>query len=155
VHVFNILTGELDPEQDQRPGFHHAYKAVDEEIGGELIGGSLYALAEDERICPYHYHHGVEEWLYVVSGTPTVRTPAGERSLRAGDVVCFPGSPEGAHTVSGPGRVLVISAERWPAVVVYPDSDKVGTRPGPWGTHNIDRLNFRRGDAVDYWEGEQ
>jgi uncharacterized cupin superfamily protein len=75
--------------------------------------------------------------------------------LRAGDVVCFPGSPDGAHTVHGPGRVLMLSAERWPAVVVYPDSDKVGARAGPWGTHDEDRLNFRRQDAVDYWEGEK
>jgi len=75
--------------------------------------------------------------------------------LRAGDVVCFPGSPEGAHTVHGPGRVLMLSDEVWPAVVVYPDSDKVGARPGPWGTHTDDRGNFRRSDAVDYWDGEQ
>jgi hypothetical protein len=31
----------------------------------------------------------------------------------------------------------------------YPDSDKIGAGP-PW-----DRLYFRRGDAVDYWEGEE
>jgi hypothetical protein len=35
-------------------------------------------------------------------------------------------------------------------VSVYPDSDKLGTRPEELG----DRLNFRRADAVDYWEGE-
>ena len=111
-------------------------------------------MEEGERICPYHYHHGVEEWLVVISGTPTVRTPDGEQQLRTGDVVCFPGSPEGAHTVHGPGRVMMLSDEVWPAVVVYPDSDKIGARPGPMGTHTADRGNFRRKDAVDYWDGE-
>ncbi len=153
---FNVLHGALDPEEDSnvRPGYAHRGKLVDEEIGGDLIGGAVYELDDGERVCPYHYHHGVEEWLYVIAGEPTVRRPDGETTLRAGDVVCFPGSPDGAHTVHGPGKVLVLSAERWPAVVVYPDSDKVGARPGPWGVHDTDRLNFLRKDAVGYWEGE-
>ncbi len=153
---FNVFAGELEPRGGEaRPGYASRSTAVDEAIGGDRIGAALYELQEGERICPYHYHHGVEEWLVVVSGTPVVRTPDGEQPLRAGDVVCFPGSPEGAHAVHGPGRVLMLSHEVWPAVVVYPDSDKVGARPGPRGSHDGDRLNFRRGDAVDYWDGEQ
>jgi uncharacterized cupin superfamily protein len=153
---FNLLHGELEVEDEHaRLGYAQRSKAVDEEIDADLIGGAIWELAEGERICPYHYHHGVEEWLYVISGEPTVRTPAGERPLRPGDVVCFPAGPEGAHTVHGPGRVLMLSAERWPAVVVYPDSDKIGARPGPWGTGDEDRLNFPRDAAVDYWHGEQ
>jgi uncharacterized cupin superfamily protein len=156
VRRFNVFTDQLDGEdQEHRSGYSRRASAVDEAIGAARIGGAVYELDEGERVCPYHYHHGVEEWLVVVAGTPTVRTPDGEQRLRAGDVVCFPGGPEGAHTVHGPGRVLIVSDEVWPALVVYPDSDKVGARPGPWGTHDIDRLNFRRGDAVDYWDGEQ
>jgi hypothetical protein len=45
----------------------------------------------------------------------------------------------------------MFSANREPSISVYPDSDKVGTRPGE---HRGDRLDFRRLDAVDYWEGE-
>ncbi|MGI9185857.1 MAG: hypothetical protein ACR2GZ_13020 [Solirubrobacteraceae bacterium] len=37
------------------------------------------------------------------------------------------------------------------SMVVYPDSDKLGLRPP---AAPDDRLNFRRGDAVDYWDGE-
>jgi uncharacterized cupin superfamily protein len=157
VRRFNVLSGELEAEEEGnlRPGYAQRATAVDEAIGGNRIGAAVWELEEGERVCPYHYHHGVEEWLVVVSGSPTVRVPGGEQQLRVGDVVCFPGSPDGAHTVHGPGRVLILSDEVWPAVVVYPDSDKVGARPGPWGTHDADRLNFRRGDAVDYWDGEQ
>ncbi len=152
---FNVIEGELETDEDwYRPGYHRRSRRVGEAVGGRLIGGTVYELEEGERVCPYHYHHGVEEWLYVVSGEPTVRAPDGERALRTGDTVCFPGDPSGAHTVRGPGRVLVLSVQRWPAVVVYPDSDKLGTRPGEWGTHDADRLNFRRADAVGYWEGE-
>jgi uncharacterized cupin superfamily protein len=156
VRRFNVFAGELGPEDvGRRSGYAARSKAVDDAIGGEMIGATIYELGEGERICPFHYHHGVEEWLVVIAGTPTARTAGGEQLLRAGDVVCFPGSPEGAHTVHGPGRVLMLSREAWPAVVVYPDSDKVGARPAARGTHDEDRLNFRRGDAVDYWDGEE
>jgi hypothetical protein len=52
--------------------------------------------------------------------------------------------------VTGPGRLLVLSANREPSISVYPDSDRLGTRPADQN----DRLNFRRADAVGYWEGE-
>jgi hypothetical protein len=37
------------------------------------------------------------------------------------------------------------------SISVYPDSDKLGVRPPDGGE---DRLDFRRGDAVDYWDRE-
>jgi uncharacterized cupin superfamily protein len=156
VRRFNLLFAELEPEEEQflRPGFSTRSTRVGEVLGAALIGGTVYDLAEGERICPYHYHHGQEEWLYVVSGNPTLRSPSGERALRAGDVACFPRGPDGAHGLTGPGRVLLLSAQHWPEVVVYPDSDKLGARPGPYPQHLPDRGNFRRSDAVDYWDGE-
>ena len=98
-------------------------------IGAEQIGASLYELGAGEQSFPYHFHHGIEEWLLVVYGTPTVRTPDGERVLRRGDVVCFPTGPAGAHQVRGPGTVLILSAKRLARAVEYPDSGKLGARP--------------------------
>jgi uncharacterized cupin superfamily protein len=154
VRRFNVLSGELEVEPEPRAGFHGSSRRVGEAIGATLIGATVYELGEGERVCPYHYHHGQEEWLYVVSGRPTLRTPEGERRLRTGDTVCFGTGPESGHDVRGPGRVLLLSANRWPEVVVYPDSDKLGARPAPWPEQTADRGNFRRADAVDYWEGE-
>lgn len=117
-----------------------------ERLGAERIGGSLYDVPEGERSSPYHFHHGVEEWALVVSGSPSVRTPEGERELRPGDVVCFPAGAEGAHSFRGPGRILMLSAQRTPDTLEYPDSGKVSADPpGAF---------FRAGDAIDYWEGE-
>jgi uncharacterized cupin superfamily protein len=149
LRKFNLVHGELDGV-DSRRGYAQRGARVGDALGADLIGGSIYELREGERICPYHYHHGVEEWLYVISGTPTLRTPAGERKVGPGDVVCFPVGPDGAHTVQGPGRVLMLSANRAPSISVYPDSDKLGTRPAL----DDDRLNFRRETAVDYWDRE-
>jgi uncharacterized cupin superfamily protein len=150
MRSFNVASGALERTREDRDGWRASTRPIGAAIGAQLIGGSVYELEDGERTWPFHYHHGVEEWLVVISGTPTVRLPDGERVLAPGDVVCFPSGPEGAHAVRGPGRVLMLSANRAPSISVYPDSDKIGTRPesGP------DRLNFRRGDAVDYWEGE-
>jgi uncharacterized cupin superfamily protein len=114
------------------------------------MGASIYELEDGELTFPYHFHHGVEEWLYVIGGTPTVRMPGVERALVAGDLICFPSGAEGAHTVRGPGRVMIVSANASPSISVYPESDKLGTRPADVA----DRLNFRRADAIGYWEGE-
>ncbi len=146
---FNLLTGELDIESD-REGFSWRVARVGDRVGARRIGAGLYELPEDQQTWPYHFHHGVEEWLYVVAGSPTLRTPEGQRTLRAGELICFPSGPDGAHSVRGPGRVLILSANRTPSISVYPDSDKLGTRPEV----RQDRLNFRRGDAVDYWDSE-
>ena len=70
--------------------------------GAQQIGGCVYELADGERTYPYHFHHGMEEWLVVLSGSPTLRDPDGERVLRPGDVVCFPVGPEGGHQVTRP-----------------------------------------------------
>jgi uncharacterized cupin superfamily protein len=150
MEIVNILSTELEPGRD-RPGFRCPATRVGDRIGGRRIGATLYELEDGERVCPYHFHHGIEEWLYVVAGKPSVRTPSGERTLRPGDALSFPAGPEGAHDVRGPGRVLILSANREPSISVYPDSDKLGSRPGDDGS---DHLNFRRRDAVDYWEGE-
>jgi uncharacterized cupin superfamily protein len=59
-------------------------------LGGQQIGCTVYELPPGERLWPYHGHWNNEEWAIVVSGTPTLRTPEGERELRVGDVVGFP-----------------------------------------------------------------
>jgi len=149
--VVNLARVEVEGEWE-RPGFAGRVTRVGDRLGSSQIGGSVYELGDGETAWPYHYHHGVEEWLIVVEGAPTVRTPEGERSLRAGDVVCFPPGPVGAHSMRGPGRVLVLSANRSPSIAVYPDSDKLGL----WltGEAEQDSLVVRRDSAVDYWDGE-
>lgn len=143
------------PAAHDRAGFAwRGRHGLAREHGLRWLGASVYELVAGEWTFPYHYHHGIEEWLYVVAGTPTLREPSGERVLAAGDLACFPSGPDGAHAVRGPGRVVmfsgVVSADA-ASVSVYPDSDKVSTRPAGGGP---DRLGFRRGDAVDYWDGE-
>ena len=141
----NLFAPEFG-DSSERDGYRWRVARIGTAVGSERVGASLYELPDGERTFPYHLHHGMEEWLLVVSGTPTLRSPEGERELRAGDVVCFPPGPEGAHQVRGSGTVLLLSANRSPETVEYPDSGKVGMRPP--------RMVFRADDAADYWEGE-
>jgi uncharacterized cupin superfamily protein len=145
VRKVNLLAPEFE-RSSERDGYRWRTARLGEQLGSAQIGASLYELGDGERTWPYHLHHGTEEWLLVVDGTPTVRTPEGERELRRGDVVCFPTGPDGAHQVRGPGLVLILSANRTPETIEYPDSGKFGARPPG-------RM-FRTADAVDYWEGE-
>ena len=146
----NLFTAELDEVRTQ-PGFSWRGTGLGERLGAELSGASIYELEAGQVTFPYHYHLGIEEWLYVIAGEPTLRSPAGQRALAPGELVCFPATPAGAHAVTGPGRILMFGDRTPASMVVYPDSDKLGLRPR---AHPGDRLNFRRGDAVDYWDGE-
>jgi uncharacterized cupin superfamily protein len=150
MRVANVFEPEWQSERD-RDGYRGRSVRVGDAIGASAIGATVYELEEGQRSWPYHFHHGVEEWLLVLDGSPTVRTPAGEQMLRRGDFLCFAPGPDGAHAVTGPGRFVIFSTGSETSVSVYPDSDKIGPRPPG---DDPDRLDFRRRDAVDYWEGE-
>ena len=69
--------------------------------------------------------------------------------------VCFLEGPEGAHKMVNrtdqTAHVLMLSTRRWPAVAVYPDSQKVGV----FGDDPGARIMARRESDVDYWDGER
>ena len=151
--VFNLHGDEWDRTED-RPGWRSKDAWVGARIGAELIGGSLYELEPGDRLYPYHTHHANEEWLLVVRGEPTLRTPDGEQALREGDVVAFPRGDEGRHQVLNrtdtPIRVLMLSTMIAPDVVDYPDSGKLGARDAKGKRIMLGRP----GPMLDYWDGE-
>jgi uncharacterized cupin superfamily protein len=151
--VFNLYGDDWDRAED-RPGWRSRDAWVGRRIGAELIGGSLYELERGERLFPYHTHEANEEWLLVVRGRPTLRTPDGEGDLTEGDVVAFPRGEAGMHQVrngtDAPVRVLMLSTLIMPEVVHYPDSGKFGVRDAKG-----ERIMMTRpGAMLDYWDGE-
>ena len=109
MQVVNAVSCEPDGTFG-RGAFHARVLDLTERLGASVIGATVYEMRAGEKLGPYHFHHGVEEWLYVASGTPRLRDPDGERALEAGELVAFPSGPAGAHTVHGPGRVVMFSA---------------------------------------------
>jgi uncharacterized cupin superfamily protein len=153
VKVVNLLADEWD-RIEEREGYRCRDAWIGARLGAELIGGSVYELDPGEKTWPYHLHHANEEWLIVLRGRPTLRSPEGERELVEGDTVCFPRGPAGAHQVSNHSdavaRVLILSTMLAPEMVEYPDSGKLGARDAKGER----LLMIRPGPQVDYWDGE-
>ena len=110
---------EVDDESRRRARwFGHTF-------GADMLGASLIELLPGAPDAALHMHYGVEEMFFVLTGTPTVRTPDGEETLAAGDVVYFPEGRDGLHHFSNPAdepaRILGISTKRFPDVVAYPE----------------------------------
>ena len=148
MRVINAVSCEPD-DTFGRGVFHARVFDLTDRLGASVIGATVWEMQAGAKSGPYHFHPGLEEWLYVVAGAPLLRDPAGERPLEPGELVAFASGPAGAHTLQGPGRVVIFSAgnrgwgEAW--LSVYPDSDKIASKGG---------AIFRRADAIKRWFSE-
>jgi uncharacterized cupin superfamily protein len=151
---FNLATADLERHDADPPPYRAASARIGEAIGASMLAGRLYELPAGQSNCPYHYELSDEEWLLVLDGRLSVRHPEGEDELVAGDVVCFPAGPSGAHRITNrsdaTARMVIVSTRRMPAVAVYPDSDKIGV----FTADGRDDVIVRRASRVDYYDGE-
>ena len=111
------------------------------------IGACLYELGDGERTYPYHLHHGNEEWVFVVAGTPTCGRPTA--SARYAPATCSP-SPAAPWRTPGERTGHRAAAVREaPARHGRVPRQRQGRRAAPRPSRN-----FLARDAVGYWEGE-
>jgi len=126
----NIADPEFRYDPDDPEGYKAGLFRPGPGLGAKQTGTSVYELPPGQALCPYHYEYGEEEWLLVVSGRPTLRTPEGIAQLDPWDLVFFPTGPEGAHQVrnetADPVRVLMWSQVITPSATAYPDLVAVG-----------------------------
>jgi uncharacterized cupin superfamily protein len=150
VTEVNLFDVDFQRDEHAVGGYECAAARVGPLLGAEKLGLSVYELRPGQSICPYHYELGQEEWLIVLVGSPTLRTPHGEHELRAWDCAFFPAGEDGAHKVSNRTnevvRVCIWSNRVAVATSVYPDSGKIGV----WPPGKLFRLDA----AADYWDGE-
>ena len=150
----NISAPEFAYDGADPDGFRSGMARLGTELGAKQTGASVYEIGPGQAVCPYHYEYGEEEWMLVLAGQPSVRTPAGTEQLDPFELVFFPRGPEGAHQVrndsDATARVLMWSTLVYPSASVYPDSDKIGI----WtGDRSEDRL-LRRSSTMEYYDGE-
>lgn len=112
------------------------------------LGASVWEFQPGSTQLVYHFHHGSDELLIVLRGTPTVRRHDGDHVLREGDAVSFPHGIEGGHQIRNDGeevaRVVIVSSNASPDVAEYPDTGRVA-----WivdGEHHFHRV----ADAVEH-----
>jgi len=146
------LTFVYDP--DDPDGFRAGMARLGPQLGAEQTGVTVYELPPGQAICPYHYEYGEEEWVLVLEGRPSVRTPDGVEQLAPGTLMFFPTGPQGAHQVrndtDAPARVAMFSNVVLPTATAYPDSGKVGVYTGD----DAEDLIAERANGVDYYHGE-
>jgi uncharacterized cupin superfamily protein len=146
------LTFAWDPADPD--GFRTGQARLGGELGARRTGATVYELPPGQAVCPYHYEYGEEEWLLVLDGAVSVRTPDGVEQLQPHDMAFFPTGPAGAHQVRNDSattaRVVMWSEVVHPTATAYPDSGKVGVYTGDPGEDVI----VERANAVDYYRGE-
>jgi uncharacterized cupin superfamily protein len=149
VRRANLAAITCDPRPQLPAGFQRRSARVGALLGAARTGLSVYELPPGQAVGPYHYEDPQEEWLLVVSGTPTLRHPGGEVELEPWDLVFFPSGPAGAHLVRNNGdstaRVAMFSSMAEVDVVVYPDSEMVQL----FTTDGEDDLVVERSSGVD------
>jgi uncharacterized cupin superfamily protein len=150
--VRRINLGEVacEPRPQLPDGFRRNSTRVGAALGAVRSGLSVYELPPGQAVSPYHYEEPEEEWLLVVSGTPTLRHPDGEEQLEAWDLVFFPAGPAGAHLVrnnsESTARVAMFSSSgATVGAVVYPDTDMVWV----WTADDAVDIVVKRSSAVD------
>jgi uncharacterized cupin superfamily protein len=146
----NLFDAELQLDEDDPDGYHTAYLRTAPLLGGQEIAFNVFELGPGQSVCPYHYESTEEEWVIVLSGRPTLRTPEGEVELGPWDCAYCGAGEASAHKLTNrtdePARLVIWSNHSTPGTTVYPDSGKVGA----WPPGKL----FRLADAVDYWDGE-
>ncbi len=151
--VFNLRNLALSEREDGPEGHRFALRHIARELGASLTGLTVYELEPGQAAWPYHFELNEEEWLFVIDGELTLRTPGGDQVLRAGDLACFPIGADGAHAVRNAGAATVrfampSSVSHTGDACVYPDS----------GTFKLSGPGFqfrgRLGNEVEYWDGE-
>jgi uncharacterized cupin superfamily protein len=150
----NISDPEFEHDPDDPEGYRTGMFRFGGRLGAEQTGTSVYELPPGQAVCPYHYEYAEEEWLLVLAGNPSVRTPDGVDRLAPYDVVFFPTGAAGAHKVfndgNDPARVMMWSTIVNPSATAYPDSDKVGI----WTGVKEENVMVVRSSNVDYFHGE-
>jgi uncharacterized cupin superfamily protein len=150
----NISEQEFEYDEGDPEGFRSGGVRLGPQLGAKRTGVSLYELPPGQAVCPYHYEYGEEEWVMVLEGRPSLRTPEGTEQLEPLDVAFFPTGPAGAHMIRNETdervRILMWSEVVYPTATAYPDSDKIGI----WTGDRSENVMVERSSNVDYFHGE-
>jgi hypothetical protein len=96
INALSIPVREL--RADAPEGFRARTAGRGPLLQAERLGATVVELDPGEDSEPYHYEYGREEWVLVLTGTPTLRHPAGTHVLDPGDMsasLTVPPAPTG------------------------------------------------------------
>jgi uncharacterized cupin superfamily protein len=153
----NIHDPVWEREMDMAP-FGLKGTRVGAAAGATDIGTSVYEIAPGRRNLPFHAHHGIEELIVVLRGTPTLRTPDGERVMADGEVHACGRGTASAHQLINrtdePVRVLIVSTRAPADFIEYPDSAKLAAMSGAFGSPDAFQATLSSEATLGYFDGE-
>lgn len=165
-HPRVVNVEEVAPREMGKGGFGHHARRLGSEAGGAL-GCSHYEVQPGKTAFPYHFHSAIEEALYVLEGSGSLRIGKDTVQVRAGDFIAFPPGPANAHALTNTGnaplRYLALSGLPMTStldIVGYPDSKKVamaaGVTPGKTMRESAWVMKIVKDDvpSAEYFEDE-
>src|SRR4051812_50176877 len=93
--TFNVFDATFEYNPQNPEPYRGGKNRFGPKLGATQLGATVYELPPGQSVCPYHYE-SKEEWLIVLAGELTVRTPEGETVLAPGDATVFGAGPAGA-----------------------------------------------------------
>lgn len=109
---------------------HRLKRRLGDHGGLKNFGVNMVTLPPGSGSALRHHHALQDEFIYIISGTPTLVTDAGEHSMAPGQCAAFPAGDGDGHKLvnnSGADVVYLEVGDRTPNdVVSYPDDDLHG-----------------------------
>jgi uncharacterized cupin superfamily protein len=132
-HSQVVNVDELTPREEKTGHFVFRTRRLGAQAGGRALGCSHYELEPGMTTFPFHFHSALEEALYVLEGTGTLRIGKEQLELRPGDYVAFPPGPDFAHALtagtafaSGVDPTKGFACGTWIRMIVKEDQPPVG-----------------------------
>jgi uncharacterized cupin superfamily protein len=160
----NVVNIDEVPPQTIEKGsrFHAQARRLGIPAGSRGLGCGHYVVAPGKTAFPFHAHCINDEALYILAGRGTLRIGDAKVAVRSGDFVAHPAGGDAHQLLNDadvPLEYLALSTSQPADIVVYPDSNKVAAaslkRPPPVPPEFAVREIYRRGAAVDYYDGEE
>lgn len=105
-----------------------AEKRLAKAVGLTQFGVNHVTLQPGAQTALRHWHVAEDEFVFVLSGVPTLIDDNGEHALIAGSIIGFPAGVANAHHVlnrsDAPAELLVVGSRRaGQETIHYPDDD--------------------------------
>jgi uncharacterized cupin superfamily protein len=161
-HPQVVNVDEVESMGRSRGRFGATAKRLGQPAGAQAIGFNWMELQPGKTSFPYHYHTGIEEGLYILSGSGELRIGKDKVTLRMGDYAAFPAGPDSAHALTNTGteplRYLSFSNQNTTDICGYPDSKKFAfaalPSPSAWPNQMWVYRLIQDQPSVDYFAGE-
>lgn len=128
-----------------------AFPRLSKFVKSEYLEFDIRLLNPEQFSFPYHFHRHVEELMFIISGSLTLRSLNGFRVLNQGDIVFYEMGKSGAHQLFNhtkmPCTYLDIKTFSKNDICEYPDSGKINV--------SYYREIFDKNSEVDYFKGEE